>query len=59
LDGCIVVPVAWEARKPPVMEQVEVAPPPAMEVRLKILFTSLYHTDAKSRYVIAFSILRN
>jgi len=20
LDGCIVVPVAWEARKPPVME---------------------------------------
>jgi Zn-dependent alcohol dehydrogenase len=42
LDGCIVVPVAWEARKPLVMEQVEVAPPPAMEVRLKILFTSLY-----------------
>jgi len=54
--GCIVVPVAWEARKPLVMEQVEVAPPPAMEVRLKILFTSLYHTDAT---LIAFSMLRN
>ncbi|KAK7838098.1 alcohol dehydrogenase [Quercus suber] len=27
------------------MEEVEVAPPQAMEVRLKILFTSLCHTD--------------
>ncbi|KAK6938314.1 Alcohol dehydrogenase-like, C-terminal [Dillenia turbinata] len=37
--------VAWEAGKPLVIEQVEVAPPQAMEVRLKILFTSLCHTD--------------
>ncbi|KAL9356372.1 hypothetical protein Peur_049625 [Populus x canadensis] len=37
--------VAWEAGKPLVMEEVEVAPPQAMEVRLKILFTSLCHTD--------------
>src|SRR5437868_4621188 len=27
------------------MEEVEVAPPQAMEVRVKILFTSLCHTD--------------
>lgn len=37
--------VAWEPGKPLVMEEVEVAPPQAMEVRLKILFTSLCHTD--------------
>ncbi|KAK3426255.1 hypothetical protein EUGRSUZ_F02744 [Eucalyptus grandis] len=37
--------VAWEAGKPLVIEQVEVAPPQAMEVRLKILYTSLCHTD--------------
>ncbi|KAG6773421.1 hypothetical protein POTOM_020699 [Populus tomentosa] len=37
--------VAWDAGKPLVMEEVEVAPPQAMEVRLKILFTSLCHTD--------------
>uniref|UniRef100_A0A6N2NAI9 alcohol dehydrogenase n=1 Tax=Salix viminalis TaxID=40686 RepID=A0A6N2NAI9_SALVM len=37
--------VAWEAGKPLVIEEVEVAPPQAMEVRLKILFTSLCHTD--------------
>ncbi|XP_058786835.1 alcohol dehydrogenase 1 isoform X1 [Vicia villosa] len=37
--------VAWEAGKPLVMEEVEVAPPQAGEVRLKILFTSLCHTD--------------
>ncbi|KAK4563627.1 hypothetical protein RGQ29_005962 [Quercus rubra] len=37
--------VAWEAGKPLVIEEVEVAPPMAMEVRLKILFTSLCHTD--------------
>ncbi|CAN6475767.1 unnamed protein product [Victoria cruziana] len=37
--------VAWEAGKPLVMEEVEVAPPQAMEVRVKILFTSLCHTD--------------
>ncbi|KAF7833721.1 alcohol dehydrogenase 1-like [Senna tora] len=37
--------VAWEAGKPLVIEEVEVAPPQAGEVRLKILFTSLCHTD--------------
>ncbi|XP_044980537.1 alcohol dehydrogenase 1 [Hordeum vulgare subsp. vulgare] len=37
--------VAWEAGKPLTMEEVEVAPPQAMEVRVKILFTSLCHTD--------------
>ncbi|GAV61473.1 LOW QUALITY PROTEIN: ADH_zinc_N domain-containing protein/ADH_N domain-containing protein [Cephalotus follicularis] len=37
--------VAWEAGKPLVIEEVDVAPPQAMEVRLKILFTSLCHTD--------------
>ncbi|KAJ9675160.1 hypothetical protein PVL29_024206 [Vitis rotundifolia] len=37
--------VAWEAVKPLVIEEVEVAPPQATEVRLKILYTSLCHTD--------------
>ncbi|KAK1308049.1 Alcohol dehydrogenase 2 [Acorus calamus] len=37
--------VAWEAGKPLVMEQVEVAPPQAMEVRIKVKYTSLCHTD--------------
>ncbi|KAI4374197.1 hypothetical protein MLD38_012216 [Melastoma candidum] len=37
--------VAWEAGKPLVVEEVEVAPPQANEVRVKILFTSLCHTD--------------
>ncbi|PON72464.1 Alcohol dehydrogenase superfamily, zinc-type [Parasponia andersonii] len=35
----------WEAGKPLVIEEVEVAPPQALEVLLKILFTSLCHTD--------------
>jgi alcohol dehydrogenase class-P len=37
--------VAWEPGKPLVIEEVEVAPPQKMEVRVKILFTSLCHTD--------------
>ncbi|KAJ0462108.1 putative alcohol dehydrogenase [Helianthus annuus] len=37
--------VAWEAGKPLVIEEVEAAPPQKMEVRIKILFTSLCHTD--------------
>ncbi|TYG92864.1 hypothetical protein ES288_A11G066200v1 [Gossypium darwinii] len=36
---------AGQAGRPLVIEEVEVAPPQAMEVRLKILFTSLCHTD--------------
>ncbi|KAJ4967375.1 hypothetical protein NE237_019224 [Protea cynaroides] len=38
------VAVAWEAGKPLVIEEVEVAPPQKSEVRLKILFTSLFAT---------------
>ena len=41
----IAAAVAWEAGKPLVIEEVEVAPPQAMEVRMKILYTSLCHTD--------------
>ncbi|XP_028754151.1 alcohol dehydrogenase 1 isoform X2 [Neltuma alba] len=37
--------VAWEAGKPLAIEEVEVEPPRAGEVRLKILFTSLCHSD--------------
>nr|P10847.1 RecName: Full=Alcohol dehydrogenase 2 [Hordeum vulgare]CAA31230.1 alcohol dehydrogenase [Hordeum vulgare subsp. vulgare] len=37
--------VAWEAGKPLSMEEVEDAPPQAMEVRDKILYTALCHTD--------------
>ncbi|KAK1646574.1 hypothetical protein QYE76_064408 [Lolium multiflorum] len=37
--------VAWEAGKPLSMEEVEVAPPQAMEVRVKILFTALCRSD--------------
>jgi D-arabinose 1-dehydrogenase-like Zn-dependent alcohol dehydrogenase len=37
--------VAWEAGKPLSIEEVEVAPPQAMEVRIKILYTALCHTD--------------
>ncbi|KAF5942431.1 hypothetical protein HYC85_020073 [Camellia sinensis] len=39
------IAVAWEAGKPLVIEEVEVAPPQKMEVRVKILYTSLCHTD--------------
>ncbi|KAJ8771737.1 hypothetical protein K2173_026914 [Erythroxylum novogranatense] len=46
MDGeCVAAAVAWEAGKPLVIEEVEVSPPLANEVRLKILFTSLCHTD--------------
>ena len=41
----VLAAVAWEAGKPLVIEEVEVAPPKAGEVRLKILYTSLCHTD--------------
>uniref|UniRef100_A0A0D6R5B8 Alcohol dehydrogenase 1 n=1 Tax=Araucaria cunninghamii TaxID=56994 RepID=A0A0D6R5B8_ARACU len=37
--------VSWEAGKPLVIEQVEVAPPQTMEVRIKVLYSSLCHTD--------------
>ncbi|GJN22537.1 hypothetical protein PR202_gb10112 [Eleusine coracana subsp. coracana] len=37
--------VAYEPNKPMVIEDVQVAPPQAGEVRIKILFTALCHTD--------------
>ena len=42
---CVAAAVAWEAGKPLSMEEVEVAPPQAMEVRVKILFTALCRSD--------------
>ncbi|XP_024966399.1 alcohol dehydrogenase class-3-like [Cynara cardunculus var. scolymus] len=38
--------VAYEPNKPLVIEDVEVAPPQAGEVRVQILFSALCHTDA-------------
>ncbi|KAL3875602.1 hypothetical protein ACJMK2_033537 [Sinanodonta woodiana] len=38
--------VAWEAKKPLSLETVEVAPPKAGEVRIKITHTGVCHTDA-------------
>ncbi|KAG0145071.1 hypothetical protein CROQUDRAFT_659150 [Cronartium quercuum f. sp. fusiforme G11] len=38
--------IAWEAGKPLSIEDVEVDPPRKDEVRIKILFTGLCHTDA-------------
>ncbi|XP_038584578.1 alcohol dehydrogenase 1-like isoform X4 [Micropterus salmoides] len=37
--------VAWEPNKPLVIEQIEVAPPQANEVRIKIVATAVCHTD--------------
>jgi threonine dehydrogenase-like Zn-dependent dehydrogenase len=37
--------VAYEPNKPLVIEDVQVAPPQAGEVRIKILSTALCHTD--------------
>jgi len=37
--------VAWEAGKPVVIETVEVAPPKAGEVRIKMVATGVCHTD--------------
>ncbi|KAK6939987.1 Alcohol dehydrogenase, N-terminal, partial [Dillenia turbinata] len=37
--------VTWEAGKPMVIEVMEATPPQAMEVLIKIAFTSLCHTD--------------
>eukprot|EP01088_Endostelium_zonatum_P018736 TRINITY_DN6112_c0_g1_i1.p1 TRINITY_DN6112_c0_g1~~TRINITY_DN6112_c0_g1_i1.p1 ORF type:complete len:382 (-),score=107.43 TRINITY_DN6112_c0_g1_i1:59-1204(-) len=38
--------VAWEAKKPLVIEEIEVAPPKAGEVRIRIVATGVCHTDA-------------
>ncbi|KAH7529493.1 hypothetical protein FEM48_Zijuj05G0189800 [Ziziphus jujuba var. spinosa] len=37
--------VAWEAGKPLVIEEVEVSPPQPMEIRLKVVSTSLCRSD--------------
>nr|CAB3499883.1 unnamed protein product [Digitaria exilis] len=37
--------VAWAPGEPLVMEEVEVAPPGRLEVRVKVIFTSICHTD--------------
>lgn len=37
--------VAWELGKPLSIENIEVAPPKAGEVRIKIVATGLCHTD--------------
>lgn len=37
--------VVWGPGEPFVMEQVQVDPPQKLEVRIKILFTSICHTD--------------
>lgn len=36
--------VAWEAGKPLTLETIEVAPPKAGEVRVKVEYTGLCHT---------------
>lgn len=41
--------VAWEASKPLSLETVEVAPPKAGEVRVKITWTGLCHTVGLTR----------
>ncbi|KAI9276219.1 formaldehyde dehydrogenase [Sporodiniella umbellata] len=38
--------VAWEAGKPLSIETIQVAPPKAHEVRIKILYTGVCHTDS-------------
>ena len=38
--------VAWSAKAPLVIETVEVQPPKAGEVRIKLLYTGVCHTDA-------------
>lgn len=38
--------VCWEAKKPMVLEDIEVAPPKAGEVRVKIVASGTCHTDA-------------
>ncbi|KAF2076360.1 hypothetical protein CYY_002317 [Polysphondylium violaceum] len=38
--------VAWEAKKPLVIEEIEVEPPKKGEVRVKVLYTGVCHTDS-------------
>lgn len=36
-----------------IIKEVEVAPPQAMEIRIKILFTSLCHTNVLAKLVLS------
>ncbi|XP_043917312.1 alcohol dehydrogenase class-3-like [Protopterus annectens] len=45
--------VAWEADKPLSIEEIEVAPPKAHEVRIKIVATGVCHTDAHGLHCTA------
>jgi len=41
--------VAWKEKEPLSIETIEVAPPKAGEVRVKILFSGVCHTDEYTR----------
>mgnify|MGYP002775131111 CR=1 FL=1 len=51
--------VSWAPKEPLVMQTIRVAPPKKGEVRVKILYTSLCHTDVTfwMDKVIHFTIL--
>lgn len=40
--------IAWKTNEPLKIEEIEVAPPKAGEVRIKVLYTALCHTDIHS-----------
>ncbi|KAF7480680.1 all-trans-retinol dehydrogenase [NAD(+)] ADH4 [Marmota monax] len=40
--------IAWETDKPLCIEEIEVSPPKAHEVRIQVIATSICHTDANS-----------
>ncbi|KAM3594038.1 uncharacterized protein V6R79_001022 [Siganus canaliculatus] len=42
--------VAWEQNKPLVIEEIEVAPPQANEIRIKIVATAVCHSDLYQLY---------
>jgi len=46
--------VAWEAKAPLSVETVEVAPPKAGEVRIKVLHNAVCHTDAYTYVLFIF-----
>lgn len=44
----IVAAICWEFGKPATVEEIQVDPPKATEVRVKMLCASLCHTDISS-----------
>ncbi len=44
IDVCLQAAVAWEAGKDLTLEDIEVAPPKAHEVRIEIYYTGVCHT---------------